>query len=70
MYINYSNYYERMAIATGETINTAAKYLHEDFIQDHLEEQQKFYKRFYSWEKKGMEWTSFLKGAISERNSK
>jgi len=70
VYINYSTNYETMAIATGEAINTAAKYLHEDFIQDHLEEQQKFYKRFYSWEKKGMEWTSFLKGAISERNSK
>ena len=70
VYINYSTNYESMAIATGEAINTAAKYLHEDFIQDHLEEQQKFYKRFYSWEKKGMEWTSFLKGAISERNSK
>ena len=70
VYINYSTDYESMAIATGEAINTAAKYLHEDFIQDHLEEQQKFYKRFYSWEKKGMEWTSFLKGAISERNSK
>ena len=70
VYINYSTNYESMAIATGEAINTAAKYLHEDFIQDHLEEQQKFYKRFYSWKKKGMEWTSFLKGAISERNSK
>ena len=70
VYINYSTNYESMAMATGEAINTAAKYLHEDFIQDHLEEQQKFYKRFYSWEKKGMEWTSFLKGAISERNSK
>jgi len=70
VYINYSTNYETMAIATGEAINTAAKYLHEDFIQDHLEQQQKFYKRFYSWEKKGMEWTSFLKGAISERNSK
>ena len=70
VYINYSTNYESMAIATGEAINTASKYLHEDFIQDHLEEQQKFYKRFYSWEKKGMEWTSFLKGAISERNSK
>ena len=52
VYINYSTNYESMAIATGEAINTAAKYLHEDFIQDHLEEQQKFYKRFYSWEKK------------------
>ena len=70
VYINYSTNYESMAIATGEAINTAAKYLHEDFIQDHLEEQQKFYKRFYNWEKKGMEWTNFLKGALNERNNK
>jgi len=70
VYVNYTNNYETMAIATGDAINTAAKYLHEDYIQNHLEEQQKFYKRFYNWDKKGMEWTSFLKGAISERNSK
>jgi glycosyltransferase involved in cell wall biosynthesis len=70
VYVNYTNDYETMAIATGDAINTAAKYLHEDYIQDHLEEQQKFYKRFYNWNKKGMEWTSFLKGAISERNNK
>ena len=59
-----------MAQATASAIETAANYLHEDFIQTHLEEQQKFYKRFYNWDKKGMEWTSFLKGAISERNNK
>ena len=70
VYVNYTNNYETMGIATGDAINTAAKYLHEDYIQNHLEEQQKFYKRFYNWDKKGMEWTSFLKGAISERNSK
>ena len=70
VYVNYSTNYESMAIATGNAIEVAASYLHEDFIQEHLEEQQKFYKRFYSWKKKGMEWTSFLKGAISERNNK
>lgn len=70
VYVNYTNNYETMGIATGDAINTAAKYLHEDYIQNHLEEQQKFYKRFYNWNKKGMEWTSFLKGAIDERNSK
>jgi len=70
VYVNYTTDYESMAIATGNAINTAAEYLHEDFIQDHLEEQQKFYKRFYSWNKKGIEWTNFLKGALSERNSK
>jgi len=70
VYVNYSTNYESMAIATGNAIEVAASYLHEDFIQEHLEEQQKFYKRFYSWKKKGMEWTSFLKGAVSERNNK
>ena len=65
VYVNYSTDYESMAVATGNAIEVAASYLHEDFMQDHLEEQQKFYKRFYSWKKKGMEWTSFLKGAIS-----
>jgi len=70
VYVNYSNNYETMAKDTAAAIEVAAGYLHEDFIQEHLEEQQKFYKRFYSWKKKGMEWTSFLKGAVSERNNK
>ena len=70
VYVNYSNNYETMAKDTAAAIEVAAGYLHEDFIQTHLAEQQKFYKRFYSWDKKGMEWTSFLKGAISERNNK
>jgi glycosyltransferase involved in cell wall biosynthesis len=70
VYINYSTNYETMAQATASAIETAANYLHEDFMQEHLEEQQKFYKRFYNWNKKGMEWSSFLKGAISERNNK
>ena len=70
VYVTYNTNYEAMARDTAAAIEVAASYLHEDFIQDHLEEQQKFYKRFYSWKKKGMEWTSFLKGAISERNNK
>ena len=70
VYVNYSTNYEQMAKDFASGISVAASYLHEDYIQNHLENQQKFYKRFYSWEKKGMEWTSFLKGAISERNNK
>tara|TARA_S200002703_G_scaffold88402_2_gene76303 strand:- start:847 stop:1776 length:930 start_codon:yes stop_codon:yes gene_type:complete len=67
VYVNYSTNYEQMAIDTAAAINTACDYLHEDFIQEHLDEQQKFYKRFYNWNKKGQEWTSFLKGALNER---
>ena len=68
VYINYTEDFEQMARGTAEAIKVAASYLHEPFIQDHLEQQQLFYKRFYSWNKKGMEWESFLRGAINERN--
>ena len=67
VYVNYTENPIRMANATASAIKTAASYLHEDFIQEHLEEQQKFYKRFYSWNKKAMEWKGFLKGAIDEK---
>jgi len=70
VYISYSKNYEQMAKDTASAIDVASSYLHENFMQDHLEEQQKFYKRFYNWEKKGMEWTNFLKGALNERNNK
>ena len=66
VYVNYNKNYEQMALDTAEAIKTAANYLHEDFIQDHLEEQQKFYKKFYNWNKKGQQWSSFLKGALHE----
>ena len=68
VYINYSTDYEAMAKDFASGINVAATYLHEDYIQNHLENQQKFYKRFYNWDKKGAEWESFLIGALNERN--
>jgi len=61
VYINYNNDYKTMAKDTAMAIKVAAKY---------LEEQQKFYKRFYNWKKKAMEWEGFLQGAISEKYSK
>ena len=67
VYVNYTEDFEQMAKGTAAAIKIAASYLHEPFIQDHLEQQQLFYKRFYNWNKKGMEWESFLRGAISER---
>ena len=67
VYINYSTNYDQMALDTASAIQTAANYLHEEKVQEHLNEQQKFYKKFYNWNKKGQEWTSFLKGALNER---
>ena len=37
VYISYSTNYEQMAQDTAVAIKTAANYLHEDFIQDHLD---------------------------------
>tara|TARA_B100000900_G_scaffold412406_1_gene434120 strand:- start:2125 stop:3057 length:933 start_codon:yes stop_codon:yes gene_type:complete len=68
VYINYSTNYEQMALDTASAINTASNYLHEESVQDHLNEQQKYYKKFYNWDKKGQEWTNFLKGALSAKN--
>jgi len=67
VYVNYTDNYEQMAIATASAITIASQYLHESYIQEHLDEQQKFYKRFYNWNKKGMEWRNFLTGVLSER---
>jgi UDP-glucose:(glucosyl)LPS alpha-1,2-glucosyltransferase len=63
-YINYTKNHELMAESFAHAIDASAHYLHEEGMQNYLDEQQKFYKRFYSWERKGSEWTNFLTGAI------
>jgi len=65
VYVNYTKNLELLAGSIAGAIDISAQYLHTDLIQNHLEEQQKYYKKFYSWEKKGIEWSNFLKGAIS-----
>jgi hypothetical protein len=37
-------------------------------VLEHLKVQQDFVKRFYSWEKKKLEWTSFLQGVLNEKS--
>jgi len=65
VYVNYTKNLELLAGSIAGAIDISAEYLHTDTIQKHLDEQQKYYKNFYSWDKKAMEWTNFLKGAIS-----
>ena len=65
VYLNYTKNHDLLAESAAHAIDIASNYLHTEIIQNHLEEQQKFYKRFYSWEKKGMEWENFLKGALN-----
>ena len=68
VYVNYSTNYEQMAVDTAIAINTASNYLHEDSVQNHLDEQQRYYKKFYNWNKKAQEWTTFLKGALNAKS--
>ena len=65
VYINYTLDKELMASSFAQAIDVTSSYLHTDVIQKHLDEQQQYYKKFYSWEKKGIEWTNFLQGALN-----
>ena len=67
IYVNYTRNPELLARGFANAIDVASNYLHESYIQNHLEEQQKFYKRFYNWKKKGIEWQNFLKGALNAK---
>ena len=69
VYVNYTKDLELLAAVTAGAIDIAAGYLHTDRIQNHLDEQQKYYKNFYSWDKKAIEWTNFLQGAINARGN-
>ena len=65
VYVNYSKDLKLLGHTFASAIDTCSEYLHTDTIQNHLEEQQKYFKKFYSWDKKAKEWENFLKGAIN-----
>ena len=65
VYVNYSKNFELLGESFATAIDISSQYLYTDTMQNHLDEQQKYYKKFYSWEKKSMEWENFLKGALS-----
>ena len=64
VYVNYTTNHELLAESVAHAIDASAVYLHDEDMQKYLDEQQKFYKKFYSWDRKGSEWTNFLTGAI------
>jgi len=65
VYVSYSKDLQLLGHAFASAIDSCADYLHTETIQNHLDEQQKYFKKFYSWDKKGKEWENFLQGAIS-----
>lgn len=67
VYINYETNLVNLAHQFAEGIKICRDTLHEPVIQEHLNEQQKYVKRFYSWDKKALEWTNFLTGILDAK---
>ena len=65
-YVNYETNHENIAHQFAEGIKLSQTMLHDPIIQEHLDEQQKYVKRFYSWDKKAIEWTNFLTGLVND----
>jgi glycosyltransferase involved in cell wall biosynthesis len=63
VYINYDKDYKKLAYKFAYAIKHLMCQLHRDYAQDHLELQQNYMKRFYSWHNRKTQWTNFLIGA-------
>ena len=67
VYVTYEKDIKRLAGKFAHAIRQTVSTLHEPAIFEHLQMQQNFVKKFYSWEKKKIEWTTFLQGILHER---
>ena len=65
IYVQYLEDYKLLAKSCATAIDIAADTLHLDVIQNNLDMQQDFYKRFYSWEKQAETWWNFLRGVTN-----
>jgi len=68
VYVQYDTNYKNMAECFAYAIDSVVDYLHHERCQEHLQIQQDFYKRFYSWNKRRMEWTNFLEGVLNAKS--
>src|SRR5210317_156317 len=67
MYVTYTKDYKILAQTFAAAIDMAANTLHEPVIQENLDMQQAFYKKYYNWNKRAMEWNNFLQGVINAK---
>ena len=68
VYVNYETNFNNLAHQFAEGIKICRDTLHEPEITKHLDDQQKYVQRFYSWEKKSREWTNFLYGVLDAKH--
>ena len=67
MYIAYDNNYRNLAEKFAYGIEASATALHEPSIQEHLNTQSNYTKKYYNWNKQASSWTRFLQGAINAK---
>ena len=68
LYVTYDKNYRNLSTAFAHAIRGAVEHMHEPRIHEQLLMQQNVVKKFYSWEKKKLEWTSFLQGVLDAKS--
>tara|TARA_B100002019_G_C21230400_1_gene579776 strand:- start:338 stop:1267 length:930 start_codon:yes stop_codon:yes gene_type:complete len=68
IYVTYDKNYRNLSQAFAHAIRGAITTIHEPEVYEHLLMQQEFTKKFYSWDKKKLEWTNFLQGVLHEKS--
>ena len=68
VYVTYDKNYRNLSTAFAHAIRSAVEHMDQPEIHEHLLMQQNFVKKFYSWEKKKLEWTNFLQGALNAKS--
>ena len=69
VYVTYEKDVKRLAGKFASAIKEAVDIIHKPEIHEHLLQQQNFVKKFYSWDKRKVDWTNFLQGALDERKN-
>lgn len=67
MYVTYTKDLKLLSKTFAFAIEMAAETLHEKVIQENLDMQQAFYKKYYSWDKRAIEWNNFLSNIINAK---
>jgi len=67
-YVQYQRDYQLLSRMFSYAVKGVADILHTDGVQVMLDSQQRFYKKYYGWDKRKEEWTNFLKGAVSAKS--
>ena len=69
-YIQYQRDYKYLSQLFSFAIDGIAEVLDSTGMNNQLDSQQNFYKKFYNWNGRKREWTNFLEGVLNARHTK